>query len=90
MKRSRFHIIYDILRAVQDRNGKIRRTHILYKSNLSNAMLDEYLGELMQKQLLVEQGHAGKKTYALTDRGFEYLHKYKFFKEFAETFGLGE
>ncbi len=87
-KRDRLRIIYDILKAIHDKNNRIRPTHILYKSNLSHQMMEEYLEELMSKGFVIENVSAGSKTYSLTQKGFDYLAKYKMISEFTDSFGL--
>lgn len=88
-KRTRLEIIRDMLQVIKDRNGKIKPTHILYKSNLSHEMMSVYLQELMEKGFVVE--HSGKegKRYSVTERGVEFLSKYHEIVEFTEGFGLG-
>ena len=87
-KRERLQIIHDILRAIREKDGKIKPTHILYKSNLSPKMMNDYLSELLEKGLIEEQRTKQGKTYSLTLKGFEYLTKYKMISEFLESFGL--
>ena len=87
-KRDRLQIIHDILKAIREKNGKIKPTHILYKSNLSPQMLEEYLDELIAKNLILQHNSKQGRTYSLTQRGFEYLEKYKLIVEFTESFGL--
>ena len=87
-KRNRLQIIHDILKAVHDKNNRIRPTHILYKSNLSHQMMEEYLKELIEKGFLVENKAESSKTYSLTQKGFDYLNKYKLIAEFTDSFGL--
>ena len=89
-KRDRLQIMYDILRAIADKNGRIKPTHILYKSNLSHQMMDEYLTELMSKGFVEEQMTKTGKTYSLTQKGFDYVNKYKMIVEFTQSFGLDE
>ncbi len=89
-KRDRLQIVHDILKAVQDKNGRIKPTHILYKSNLSHQMLDEYLDELISKGFIIENGTKTGKTYSITQKGFEYLQKYRTIVDFIESFGLSE
>jgi len=89
-KRDRLQIVHDILKAVQDKNGRIKPTHILYKSNLSHQMLDEYLGELLSKGFLIENSTKTGKTYSITQKGFEYLQKYRTIVDFIDSFGLSE
>lgn len=89
-KRDRLQIIHDILKAISEKNGKIKPTHILYKSNLSPQMLDEYLKELITRNFVIERQSKDGKKYALTQKGFEYLDKYKMIVEFTNSFGLNE
>lgn len=87
-KRDRLKIIYDILKAVHDKNNRIRPTHILYKSNLSHQMMEEYLTDLIGKEFIVENVNGSNKTYSLTQKGYDYLNKYKMIAEFTDSFGL--
>jgi len=89
-KRDRLQIIHDILRAIQRKNGVIKPTHILYKSNLSHQMLDEYLAELLTKGLIMESSTKSGKTYSLNPKGFDYLNQYKLIVDFVDSFGLNE
>ncbi len=87
-KRSRLEIIKDILEVIKNRNGKIKPTHILYKSNLSYGMMEEYLNELIKKEFIIENKNDKAKTYAITEKGSAYLSKYKLILEFTDSFGL--
>ncbi len=87
-KRDKLQIVYDILKTIQEKNGKIKPTHILYKSNLSHQMMDEYLNELISKGFVIENQTKEGKTYSLTQKGFDYLNKYKLITSFIESFGL--
>jgi predicted transcriptional regulator len=51
-------------------------------------MMEEYLKELMGKQFLVENINGENKTYSLTQKGYDYLNKYKMIAEFTDSFGL--
>jgi len=87
-KRERLEVIYDILKAIEEKNGKIKPTHILYKSNLSHQRMEEYLKELIEGQFVIENSNGDNKTYSLTQKGFDYLNKYKTIIEFMDSFGL--
>ena len=87
-KRTRLEVMHDILEVVKNRNGKIKPTHILYKSNLSYQMMDEYLKELITKGFIREQKTKTGRTYWLTDKGFTFLEKYSMIKDFTASFGL--
>ncbi len=89
-KRSKLRVIYDILKAIQAQDGRIKPTHILYKSNLSHQMMDEYLQELKSKDFIVEMENGRSKTYSLTDKGHQYVERYKMIEEFTSSFGLDE
>lgn len=92
-KRDRLEIIKDILNVIREKSGKIKPTHILYKSNLSHQMMEEYLQELIKKGFIVEQPLSTKgkstKTYSITDKGIRFLDKYRMIVDFTESFGLG-
>ncbi len=87
-KRDRLEIIRDILSVIRQKNGKIKPTHILYKSNLSHQMMEDYLTELKAKGFIEEHKKERGKTYSVTDKGSEYLDKYKLVEEFSSSFGL--
>ncbi len=91
-KRESLELIRDILAAVRAKNGTIKPTHIMYRANLSHQMLNEYLADLLERGFLEEQEAAkGKnkgKTYALTDKGFDYLKEYGLITKFMQSFGL--
>lgn len=91
-RRSKIDIVYDILSAIQNKGGVIKPTHLLYKANLSYNLLNQYLKELSNKGLVVEESDNDKKNpkrvIRLTDKGFEFLKQYNVMKEFQESFGL--
>ncbi len=87
-KREKLQVIFDILKAIQDKDGKIKPTHILYKANLSSQMLNEYLGDLIKRGFVIENVEKKGKTYSLTQKGFDYLNQYQRVREFIDTFGL--
>jgi len=87
-RRDRLQVIHDILRTIKDKGGKIKPTHILYKSNLSHQMMEEYLSELMEKKFVIEEKNGNNKTYSITIKGQEYLNQYKMIVNFVGGFGL--
>ncbi len=88
MKRTKIDIIYDMLRAIEEKGGKIIPTHLLYKSNLSHQRMKLYLDELKQRQMVVEAHVKDKLFYELTDEGRKFIQNFKRMKEFTEAFGL--
>jgi predicted transcriptional regulator len=89
-KRDQHKVIYDILVAIKDKNGKIKPTHILYKSNLSHQMMQEYLDYLIANKFIVHNNSQHGSTYSLTQKGFDYINKYSVITDFMKTFGLNE
>ena len=89
-KRNRLEIIKDILEVIKNKSGKVKPTHILYKSNLSHQMMEQYINELKQKEMILEGKMGNGKTYLITNKGVDYLSKYKMISEFTESFGLGD
>ena len=88
-KRGRLEIIRDILSVVRDKGGKVRPTHILYRSNLSSEMLKQYIEELVEKEFLqVEQDKKKNKYYSLLPKGYNYIADYKVIKGFIDSYGL--
>ena len=87
-RRGKIEIIADILSSIQNKEGKIKPTHLLYKSNLSHAKLKEYLGILIKKGMIEERTIKGKKMFFLKDQGHKFLKEFERIKEFSESFGL--
>lgn len=87
-RRGKLEIIGDILRSIQNKGGKIKPTHLLYKSNLSHAKLKEYIEILMGKGMIEEQFIKDKKMYAMTDDGYKFLLEFDRIKEFSDSFGI--
>ncbi|MBS3174733.1 hypothetical protein J4440_02535 [Candidatus Woesearchaeota archaeon] len=87
-RRDRLQIVNDILISIRDKNGKIRPTHLLYKSNLAHNKMKLYVNELIEKELIKEDIEDGKKYYFLTDKGIKFVDEYKKINQFVESFGL--
>ncbi len=69
-KRSRLETIYTIL--TLSRQG-IRKTHIMYRANLSHQQLVKYLEVLTTKHLLAEKDGA----FITTDQGTAFIEKFQ-------------
>lgn len=93
-RRSRLELIFDILLAIQNKGGRIKPTHLMYKSNLSHKLLNNYLEELVQKELVrVEEEFQKKKKnttkmVAITEKGLGFLAEFRRMREFTDAFGL--
>ena len=88
-KRTKLEIIRDILQVIKSKN-KVRPTHILYKSNLSHNMMEEYLAELKAKDFIIESKETKTRTFEITEKGRTYLEKFKEIMAFTDSFGLSE
>ena len=87
-RRDKVKIIYDILKSVQEKNGKIKPTHLLYKSNLSYKRMQELVQDLIAKNMLAEEQHSGSKMYVLTEKGHKFVNEYYKMMEFVKGFGF--
>ena len=64
----------DILKAIAA--GAEKPTHVMYKANLSWTVMQSYLKSLEGRGLVMSQETEGKKTYRLSDRGFQLLKQF--------------
>ncbi len=88
-KRSRLKIIYDILNEIRRHNNSIKPTPLLRYSNLSFQSFSKYFDELIEKELIEERENKKENTVIkLTDKGHEYLKKYKKITNFIDEFDL--
>lgn len=88
MKRSRVELIHDMLKAVEQKGGSIKRTHLLYKANLSHDALKRYLKELMDGEFVEETTIKKERRYVLTEKGYKFLQEYQRFQDFSDAFGI--
>jgi predicted transcriptional regulator len=87
-KRSRIDIIADMLTSIQDKGGKIKPTHLMYRSNLSHDQLKSYLEELVEKNFVNKIRNKNYEYVIITDNGNRFLEKLREMKEFEKTFGI--
>ncbi len=64
----------DILQAIADGAG--RPTHIMYRSNLSWSIMQNFVRVLEQQGLIARVDKDGKKNYGLTEKGQRVLQTY--------------
>ena len=80
--RGRIQIIGDILALA---TSGIRKTHIMYRANLSYEQAHQYLADIMQKGLVNKYMSADGTIYRTTERGREFLMYYGKLSEFLEN-----
>ncbi len=86
-KRNKVEIVYDILRIIQKNGGEIKKTHLMYKANLSHNQMKLYLNELLKKQL-IGNSPDNSNLIIIAPKGRDFCIKYARVKEFERTFGL--
>lgn len=64
----------DIMQAMADGAG--RPTHIMYRSNLSWAVMRGFIKSLEQQGLVSSNEIEGRRNYILTEKGSKVLHTY--------------
>ena len=72
-KRNRVEIMHDMLKIIQERDGKIKKTHLMYKANLSHKQMKSYLKELIDKDLLENRESDGKSILCITKKGRDFF-----------------
>ncbi|HEV8387017.1 MAG TPA: winged helix-turn-helix domain-containing protein [Nitrososphaera sp.] len=79
--RSKIQIMADVLTLA---TAGIKKTHIMYKANLSYEQAHLYLGDLIEKRLVVQDVSRDGIVYRTTERGREFLQYYQRIAEFLE------
>ena len=87
-KRNRTDIIHDMLKIMQSNGGKVKKTHLMYKANLSHKQMESYLDELAKNNLIERESSEKRHFIHVTEKGSDFLIKYIQVKEFERTFGL--
>ncbi|MDG6998031.1 MAG: hypothetical protein JRN15_02835 [Nitrososphaerota archaeon] len=82
-RRSRMEVKIDILQAIAGGSG--RPTHIMYRSNLSWAVMRGVMKSLEQQGLVIASDVEGRRNYVLTERGRKVLETYRTVKTQLES-----
>jgi predicted transcriptional regulator len=73
-RRSKLEVKIDIMRAITEGAG--RPTHIMYRSNLSWSVMQNFIHNMEIQGLVVTKDSEGRKSYALTEKGQRVLETY--------------
>jgi predicted transcriptional regulator len=87
-KRERTDIIFDMLVSIQQKGGRIKPTHLMYRANLTHHQMKLYLEELIGNELVEKVNDRGYQYLIITNSGSKILEKLRQMKEFGKTFGL--
>ena len=88
LRRSKAQMLLDILASIQKENGKIKKTHLMYRANLTHERLKKYLETLLLNNFL-EESKAGNQTfYTITEKGNKFLMEMRRLKKMSEAFGI--
>jgi len=88
--RSKMRILADMMRAIQREGDEgAGPTKILYAANLSHDRLTQYIDELVEKELIIEEEPvSNNRTYFLTEKGRDFLREFIRIERFSEAFGI--
>ena len=79
--RSKIQIMGDVLALA---TAGIKKTHVMYRANLSYEQAQLYLGDLIEKRLVVQDVSRDGIVYRTTERGREFLLYYQRIAEYLE------
>jgi predicted transcriptional regulator len=71
--RGKIEIMADVLALS---TSGIKKTHIMYRANLSYEQILHYLNQLLSKGLLIQENSDGSLVYRTTEKGREFLTCY--------------
>lgn len=84
-RRTDMDIMVDILTIISANHGRIKPTHLMYKSNLTYKSLNDYLAKLVEKNLVTREG---ADRFNITDKGLQVMNEWRKMKEFLSSMGL--
>ena len=81
-RRDKLHIISEILEIAKD---GVLKTQIMYRANLSFTQLNDYLKFMLKINLIEKILENGKEIYKTTDKGLDFLERYREITELLKT-----
>jgi len=81
-RRDKLYIIAEILEIAKD--GTLK-TQVMYRANLSFTQLNEYLGFMLKINLLERVNVNTKGVYRATDKGVDFMQRYREINELLKT-----
>jgi len=81
-RRDKLYIIAEILEIAKE--GTLK-TQIMYRANLSFTQLNEYLGFMLKLSLLEKTIENDKEVYKATEKGLDFLQRYREITELLKT-----
>ena len=86
-RRTKIEIIRDVLEVLR-KNKKVKITHIIYKSNLTNNSIKPILENLLENQLIQKISEKEKTLFTITKKGEEFLEEFSKMKVFSDAYGI--
>jgi predicted transcriptional regulator len=87
-RRTKMQIYIEILRNLQKSGGSMRKTHIVYKANLTHMRLKDYLDFLMSKEFIEEEVKGRETTFTITQKGVKFLADINKLRKLSDAFGM--
>jgi len=87
-RRTKMQIYIDILLNLQRSEGRMRKTHIVYKANLTHSRLKEYLDFLISKEFIEEKSSGNEIFFEITEKGKKLLNDINKLRKISDAFGV--
>jgi predicted transcriptional regulator len=81
-RRDKLYIIAEILEIARD---GVLKTQIMYRANLSFTQLNDYLGFMLRISLLERVLRNDRETYRATEKGMDFLQRYREINELLKS-----
>ena len=87
-RRTKMQIYVDILLEIQRSGGRMRKTHVVYKANLTHMRLKEYVDFLIEKEFITEERRGRESWFTVTPKGVKFLSEINKLKKISDAFGV--